>query len=159
MPRGIPQWMEQAEEAFLREQEERRQREALSAEPPKVGLDPSRPWHPVLNPNLEEQEQQHKRWIESCADQKAKQRTASQEQHWKEAIRLITEGRCPNYMTLGQHFKRPWYERRQGKGETYTAKWAYHLVQKMIQRGVFTYDTIKVLIPDQTSPFTPLKPK
>ncbi len=150
MPRGTPKWLEDAEQEFLREQEERERRRAL--EPPQVGVDPSTPHHPILNPSLEELRRREQSAQESAIASKERQRTPTQEQHWRRAVELIRGGHCPNYETLGRHFVRSEYDRKT-PGQPFSAVWAYHLVRKMILRGVFTLEEIRRLIPDQTKPF------
>lgn len=150
MPRGTPKWLEEAEAGFMREMDERKAREAT--EPPKVGIDPRTPHHPIFNPSIEEIRRREQSVQESAIASKERHRTPTQEQHWKKAVELIRGGHCQSYEDLGRQFIRSRYDRK-APGQPFSAVWAYRLVQKLIVRGTFTQEEIRRLIPDQTRPF------
>lgn len=132
MPRGgyrEPRWVAQITEEITKEREAREAKEALL--PPKVGINPLLPWHPVLNAEPVHQEEEEN-WV--VALERREREKAKCVAEWETALELIKAGRFPTRGSLAKHFGKP-------------RNWAYEVVRLMVRQAALTADEVKKYLP------------
>jgi hypothetical protein len=130
-----------------RQEEHRRQYEEECKT--KVGVDASKPWHPVLNPTQDELDHREQLQRESIEQDRLKHLSDTQQEYYRKAVELVRTGTVKSLVDLGQRFT--WSYGRH-KGKSFGPLWARDLIKKMTLRGTFTEEQLKQLIADHTIP-------
>lgn len=141
-PYYFPSWM-------LRADQEEQQRQCDDDQENKLGIDPRRDHHPILNPSREELEHRATLQRESIEQDRLKHLSDTQQEYYRKAVELIKSGGVKSLVDLGSRFTHSYGD---DKGKCFSAIWARDLLKKMVLRGTFTEEQLKQLVPDQTVP-------